>query len=107
MMPVTLAAVIERRAGHLAHQAEAAAAVDEADVVRGQLCAERPCGGRVGRIFAEAGAAVDADAAYAGQAYVRRNGETSERDPRSLASSSPPPLTDRRSCSLTVALRHR
>jgi len=42
-----LTAVIERRACHLAHQAEAAAAVDEADVVRGELRAERgvrrPC----------------------------------------------------------------
>ena len=61
-----LTAVIEGRACHLAHQAEAAAAVDEADVVRGEIRAERACGGRVGGIFAEAGAAVDADAAYAG-----------------------------------------
>ena len=61
MMPVTRPPCCQHRAGDLAHQAEAAAAVDEADAVLGHALPELARGLGVGRIGAGVGAAVDAD----------------------------------------------
>ena len=58
-----LAARCERGAGHVSHQAQSAAAVDEADAVLCEGRAERARGLRIGRIGAFARPAVNADAA--------------------------------------------
>ena len=61
MMPVTRPPCCQHRAGDLAHQAEAAAAVDEADAVLRHALPELARGLGVGWIGAGVGAAVDAD----------------------------------------------
>src|SRR5262245_22222784 len=60
------AAVIEHRAGDLAHEAEAAAAIDEADAGSGESLAEVARGLGVGGVSARAGAAIDADSLQSG-----------------------------------------
>ena len=61
MMPVTRAAVVEHGVGDRAHHADAAAAIDQADAVLGEDCAEGAGGLHEGRVGAGAGAAIDAD----------------------------------------------
>ena len=56
-----LAARGERGAGHLSHEAQSAAAVDEADAVLRQRRAERARGFRIGGIGAFARAAINAE----------------------------------------------
>ena len=61
MMPVTSPPWSSTALGDLAHQADRAAAVHQADAVLGQDLAERARGFDEGRIGAGAGAAIDAD----------------------------------------------
>jgi len=56
-----VAPMLERRACRLAHQAEAAAAIDEADAQSGENAAERARSLGESRVVARAGAAIDAD----------------------------------------------
>src|SRR6185503_10555230 len=58
-------AVLEDRAGELAHQSEAAPAIDETNAVSRHQGAERARGLPIGGIVTDVGAAVDADAADA------------------------------------------
>ena len=60
MMPVTCPPCFEHGPGDDAHEAEAAAAIDQADAPFGHVLAEFPGGIRIGRIVARAGAAVNA-----------------------------------------------
>ena len=54
-------AMLEHGAGDDAHQTQASATVDQADVTLGHVLAKLFCGCRVGRIVARTGTAVDAD----------------------------------------------
>ena len=61
MMPVTAPLAFFHGVGDLAHHADGAAAIDEADAVLGEDRAEVFCGLDIGRVGARPGAAVDAD----------------------------------------------
>ena len=71
MMPVDLAAVVEHGVAPVAHHADGAAAIDQADAVLGQDRAEGAGGLDEGRVGARPGAAIDADFSDFAEVFVR------------------------------------
>ena len=63
MMPVTSAAGVEHGTRHLAHEADAPPAIDEANAGFGHHLAKQARGGRENRVGALPGTAIDTDGA--------------------------------------------